>query len=111
MSRSSSCVIREQSVAEYLLATLQRRLGGFLEVKPVDAGMHLIGWLPPELDDAAVASGLASQQIYTYALSDYCMRRYLPPGLLIGFAGTPEEQAEDKVAALVQALRNLGHRV
>jgi GntR family transcriptional regulator/MocR family aminotransferase len=39
------------------------------------------------------------------------MQRYLPPGLLIGFAGTPEEQADDKVAALVQALRNLGHRL
>lgn len=94
-----------------LLEQLQSRLGGFLEVQPVDAGMHLIGWLAPELDDAAIASGLASQQIYTYALSDYCMRRYLRPGLLIGFAGTPEEQAGAKVAGLAQALIGLGQRL
>ncbi|WP_372874852.1 PLP-dependent aminotransferase family protein [Pseudomonas sp.] len=100
-----------QARQDCLLEKLQQRLGGFIEVKPVDAGMHVIGWLAPELDDAAVASGLASQQIYTYALSDYCIQRYLPPGLLIGFAGTPEDQAEDKVAALAQALRAMGHRV
>ncbi|WP_449429912.1 MocR-like pyridoxine biosynthesis transcription factor PdxR [Pseudomonas putida] len=92
-----------------LLNALQQRLGGFMQIKPVSAGMHLIGWLAPELDDQAIANGLAQQQIHTYALSDYCINRYLPPGLLIGFAGTPVEQAEEKVEALAQALLKMGH--
>ena len=75
----------------------------------MNAGMHFIGWLAPELDDATIAKELASHQIYTYALSDYCVQRYLPPGLLIGFAGTPVEQAEEKVEALAQALLKMGH--
>lgn len=92
-----------------LLTALQQRLGNFMQLKPVNAGMHFIGWLAPELDDATIAKELASHQIYTYALSDYCVQRYLPPGLLIGFAGTPVEQAEEKVEALAQALLKMGH--
>ncbi|MCY1513205.1 HTH-type transcriptional regulatory protein GabR [compost metagenome] len=98
-----------QGRQESLVEQLRRQLDGFLQVAPVDAGLHLMGWLDERLDDAAVAQGLARQQIYTYGLSDYCIKRYLPPGLLIGFAGTPEEQAGEKVAALARALEKLGH--
>jgi GntR family transcriptional regulator/MocR family aminotransferase len=98
-----------QARQDGLLNALQERLGSFMELKPVNAGMHLIGWLAPELDDDAIAKELAQHQIHTYALSDYCMKRYLPPGLLIGFAGTPVEQAKEKVEALAQALLKMGH--
>ncbi|MFZ6047676.1 PLP-dependent aminotransferase family protein [Pseudomonas sp. CR3202] len=100
-----------QARQERLVEQLRGQLGGFLEVAPVAAGLHLIGWLGEKVDDDAVAQGLARQQIYTYALGDYCLRRYLPPGLLIGFAGTPEEQAGEKVEALARALERLGHRL
>ncbi|MNZ35948.1 HTH-type transcriptional regulatory protein GabR [compost metagenome] len=91
-----------------LLEALQRRLGGFLELAEADAGMHLIGWLPAELDDQAIAQGLVRHRIHTYALGDYCLQRYLRPGLLIGFSATPEAQAAEKVEALAQALQQLG---
>lgn len=94
-----------------LLDKLQQRLGRFMTLSPVDAGMHFIGWLAPELDDRAIAKELAAQHIHTYALSDYCLHRYLPPGLLIGFAGTAEAQAEEKVEALAQALLRMGYRL
>ncbi|MCE6983632.1 PLP-dependent aminotransferase family protein, partial [Pseudomonas frederiksbergensis] len=38
-----------QARQQCLLEVLQRRLGGFLQVAPVEAGMHLIAWLPPQL--------------------------------------------------------------
>lgn len=100
-----------QARQQCLLEVLQRRLGGFLQVAPVEAGMHLIAWLPPQLDDQALARQLAGHGVHTYALSDYCLTRYLPPALLLGFAGTPQDQAEAKVEALVQALRAIGHQV
>ncbi|MNF02555.1 hypothetical protein D3C80_2017160 [compost metagenome] len=93
------------------MEALKRHLGGFLEVAPVEAGLHLIGWLDQAVDDDALARGLAEHQVYTYALRDYCIRRYLPPGLLLGFAATPEAQAEQRVRELVTALRTLGYRV
>lgn len=94
-----------------LVEKLQQRLGGFFEISPVEAGMHLIAWLPRELDDQAIAKELAQHSIHTYALSDYCLQHYLPPALLIGFAGTPQDKAEERVEALAQALHSMGHNV
>jgi GntR family transcriptional regulator/MocR family aminotransferase len=71
--------------------------------------MHLIAWLPPELNDTDIARQLAQFNIHTYALSDYRITHPLPPALLIGFAGTPENQAQERVAALAQALRTLNY--
>jgi len=71
--------------------------------------MHLIAWLPPELSDTEIARQLAQHNIHTYALSDYRIKHALPPALLIGFAGTPEKLAHERVEALAQALRTLGY--
>ena len=96
---------RQQALVEQL----QQRLNGFFKVTAVDAGMHLIAWLPAHLDDAAIARELAQHNIHTYALSDYCLEHVLPPALLIGFASTPEDQARERVEALAQALSNMGY--
>lgn len=97
-----------QARQQCLLEVLEQRLGDYLRVTAVEAGMHLIAWLPEHADDQEVARQLAQHGVHTYALSDYCLERYLPPALLIGFAGTPQEQAQAKVEALVQALRAMG---
>lgn len=94
-----------------LLEQLQRRLGGFLRVAEAQVGLHMMAWLPEAVDDEALAQGLGQHDVFTYALSDYCMTRYLPPGLLLGFAATPEHQAADKAIGLVRALKALGHAV
>lgn len=91
-----------------LLEALQRHLGGFLSANPVESGLHLMGWLPDDQDDDQLARQLGKHQVYTYALRDYCVRHRLPPGLLLGFAATPEQQAERRVQELAQALTSLG---
>ncbi|OWJ92557.1 transcriptional regulator [Pseudomonas sp. A46] len=91
-----------------LLEALQRHLGGFLSANPVESGLHLMGWLPDDQDDDQLARQLGEHQVYTYALRDYCVRHRLPPGLLLGFAATPEQQAERRVQELAQALTSLG---
>jgi GntR family transcriptional regulator/MocR family aminotransferase len=98
-----------QARQQALVEQLQQRLGGFFKITPVEAGMHLIAWLPPQLDDDAIAKELARHNIHTYALSDYCIEHVLPPALLIGFAGTPEDQAKARVEALAQALSKMGY--
>lgn len=96
---------RQQAVIEQL----EQQIGSFFRITPTDAGMHLIAWLPPELSDTDIARELARHNIHTYALSDYRIRHDLPPALLIGFAGTPEKQARERVEELARALRTLGH--
>ncbi|NUT78976.1 PLP-dependent aminotransferase family protein [Pseudomonas sp. C1C7] len=98
-----------QARQQALVEQLEKRIGRFFRITPVEAGMHLIAWLPAGLDDAAIARDLAGHNIHTYALSDYCIGRTLPPALLIGFAGTPEQQAAERVEALARALREMGH--
>ncbi|MDF9907100.1 UNVERIFIED_ORG: DNA-binding transcriptional MocR family regulator [Pseudomonas reinekei] len=71
--------------------------------------MHLIAWLPAHLDDDALARALDQHGIHTYPLSDYCLEHVLPPALLIGFASTPEDQAQARVEALAQALDKMGY--
>ncbi|MNF91909.1 HTH-type transcriptional regulatory protein GabR [compost metagenome] len=96
---------RQQALVEHL----QQRLGSFLRITPVEAGMHLIAWLPAETDDDAIAKELARHNIHTYALSDYCLQHRLPPALLIGFAGTPVDKAQERVEALARALISMGY--
>lgn len=98
-----------QARQQALVEQLQQQLGGFFNITAVDAGMHLIAWLPPTLDDDAIARELARHNIHTYALSDYCLEHVLPPALLIGFAGTPEDQAKERVEALARALSKMGY--
>lgn len=92
-----------------LIAQLDKHIGDFFRITPVDAGMHLIAWLPVELSDTDIARQLAQHGIHTYPLSDYSIAHALPPALLIGFAGTPESQAPERVEALAGALRALGY--
>ena len=94
-----------------LLEALHSELGGFLSVAPVEAGLHMIGWLPAEVDDDALARGLVEHQVYTYALRDYCLQRYLAPGLLLGFAATPQTQARQRAQELAEGMRRLGLKV
>lgn len=98
-----------QARQQALVEQLHRQLGDFFSLTPVDAGMHLIAWLPADVEDDRVARDLARHNIHTYALSDYCLVHRLPPALLIGFAGTPEKLAQVRVEALARALRELGY--
>ena len=91
-----------------LVVELKRQLGHCLSVSPVDAGMHVIGWLPEHVDDQRVASALAEHGVFTYALGDYSLEHTCRPGLLIGFASTAEEHMPQAVARLAGALQRIG---
>lgn len=96
---------------EALLTQLRQQLHPFISAQPVDAGMHVIGWLPSGVDDQELASQLADRCIYTYALSDYCLEQQQKPALLIGFAATEESHMPQAVAHMARALRHIGHDV
>lgn len=94
---------------EALLAQLSLQLHPFLTAGAVDAGMHVIGWLPGHIDDQKLASQLADRGIYTYALGDYYLQRGHRPALLIGFAATEENHMPQAVSHMARALRHIGH--
>src|ERR1051325_1924079 len=56
-----------------LVAAAARELEGLLELEPSEAGMHLIGWLPPGIDDeraykAALEAGVEVTPLSAYAI-------------------------------------------
>ena len=86
-----------------LLQAISQQLDQRIDAGPVDAGLHVIGWLRDEADDIAVARGLAAGGVYTYPLGEYRLTRQLPPALLIGFAGTAEEHMPYAVGRMAAA--------
>jgi GntR family transcriptional regulator/MocR family aminotransferase len=92
---------------DLLVQELRTHLSDLLEVYLPEAGMHLVGWLPPGIDDRraallAAASGLNLTPISRYSLEP------LPRGaLLFGYASTGEEEIRLGVKKLVEALKGL----
>jgi GntR family transcriptional regulator / MocR family aminotransferase len=68
----------------------QRALNGSVRVDDSDGGLHLVGWLPENLDDRAVADTAARHGIHLWPLSLHCLDVDLPPALLLGYAGVKE---------------------
>lgn len=82
-------------------------LDGLLEIEPAEAGMQLMGWLPPGIDDRVVADQLRAQGVVVAPLSVHYISH--PPerlGLVLGYSGFTERQmtaAIRKVADVLQA--------
>ena len=86
-----------------LIQALQERLGDFLEVTPVEAGIHVIAWLPEGQDDQAASRRARSKGIDALPVSSFSIEP-IRPGLLIGFACVESEQIEPGVRRLAEAL-------
>jgi GntR family transcriptional regulator/MocR family aminotransferase len=86
---------------------LHAHLGGLLEIHAPEAGMHMVGWLPPGVDDR-LASELASQAgIRATPISSFGLEPLPRGGLLFGYAGTDEEAIVQGVSRLAAALGHL----
>jgi len=69
--------------------------------------MHLIGWLPQDLDDRLVSQLVAQQGIDVQALSAYSEQKPERPGLLFGYAGVNDQEIREgikRVARVVEAM-------
>lgn len=90
-----------------LLAALENRLGGLLTVEPQDFGMHLVATFTGRLDgadDGLIAKGCAEAGIDVAPLSGFYRGGIKRHGLLIGYAGWPEDELEAAVGRLAEVL-------
>ena len=88
-----------------LINALQRELPK-LRIQPTDQGMHIIVWLPDELNDVAVATAANKAGIALRALSPMCSSSMRLSGLMLGFGGFTGEQLLGAVQRLRQVLEN-----
>jgi GntR family transcriptional regulator/MocR family aminotransferase len=100
--RTRRAYARRQAV---LLAALAETAGGVLRAEAEPAGMHLIATiLKPRLSDREAAGRSEAKGITARALSGFYSGNPTRQGLVLGYAGFPEDAIEAGVATLARAL-------
>ncbi len=83
---------------------LTRRLSGLLEVQPYTAGMHLVAWLPPEMESQPVMQALRDAGLSAMPLAATSLRPLRRDALLLGYAAPDEEKMAEGVRILASIL-------
>jgi GntR family transcriptional regulator/MocR family aminotransferase len=90
-----------------LLDQVQRELGDWLAMAASETGMHLIGWLPPDSNDQAIAQHALAHGVFAPAISAYMLAGSPPldhSGLLLGYAAVDEPAIRQGVQQLAHVL-------
>lgn len=90
-----------------LLAAVASEPGELLAVHAPEAGMHLVGWLPPGVDDVVVAQQAAKYGVEVIPVSVFCQESVPRGGLVLGYAAVNEQEIRDGVHRLAQAIRSV----
>jgi GntR family transcriptional regulator / MocR family aminotransferase len=89
-----------------LLRVLAHRLPDF-EPTGIAAGQHLVTWLPPDLDEAAVVEAAAPRGVGVYGVAPYRIDSQGPGGLIFGYATLDERLIEEGVEILAEVVGEL----
>jgi len=99
---------RYKARQEVLLDAARRHLRGRLEVGADPGGMHLVGYLHPDLavrmDDQEASRRAAALGIAAPALSSHWIGRAKRQGLMLGYTALPERQMDSVIGRLAKAL-------
>ncbi|WP_370152891.1 PLP-dependent aminotransferase family protein [Ferrovibrio sp.] len=87
-----------------LLDALGREDGGLLRLRPSEAGLHVVADFADRRDDRAAAAAAQAAGLGVMPLSRYALATP-SSGLLVGFAGDPEERIAGAVQRLLAVLR------
>jgi GntR family transcriptional regulator/MocR family aminotransferase len=90
---------------EVLLRALAERLAGQVEPGGAGAGLHLVGWLRPGLDEHAVAAAASGRGVGVYPVERLRQGGTGRPGLLLGYAALDGAQIREGVRRLAEAIR------
>lgn len=89
-----------------LLTALARRLPR-LEPDGISAGLHLITWLPPHLDEATVVDAAARAGVGIDGITPYRISHPGPGGLIFGYATVNEQAITEGVDILARVIGEL----
>jgi GntR family transcriptional regulator / MocR family aminotransferase len=89
---------------EILVAAARRELDGLIEVAPAEAGMHLIGWLPKNVNDKTASARARHYDVDAAPLSTFSANKLPRGGLVLGYTGVNSKQIKEGVKRLAKAL-------
>ncbi len=95
-----------RSRRDALLKALARHLP---ELKPtgIAAGLHLVVWLPPDLDETTVIAAAAQEGVAVAGVTPHRLSPAPRGGLIFGYSDLNEQAIADGVARLAQAISSL----
>ena len=73
----------------------------------MSAGLHLVTWLPPELDEASVVDAAARAGVGVDGVGPYRISNPGPGGLIFGYATASEQAITEGVDILASVLDRL----
>ena len=85
---------------KFFLDTVRTALGGRLNIEADEAGMHLVGYLPDDTDDAALSKRAAAAGVVAFPLSAFYRETPKRRGLLFGYAGVTEVETRRAIERL-----------
>ncbi len=94
---------RYRSRRDALLAALARHLPE-LEPAGVAAGLHLVAWLPSDLDEAMVVEAAANERVAVAPVSPYRLSPSSRGGLIFGYSNLDERAIAEGVRRLARAV-------
>ncbi|MFM0740948.1 PLP-dependent aminotransferase family protein [Paraburkholderia xenovorans] len=93
--------------AQALKYSLDKHLGGLLELPAITTGLDTPAFLPLKTDDTLAARQAAAAGVETRPLSYYGFERPVPPGLVLGFAAVDVDAIGQGAVRLARALERI----
>ena len=93
-----------KSRQEFLINEIENELEGILKINPSPAGMQIIGWLPKSLKDKEVVEAAKKYNLIVNALSDYSIKFFKDPGLILGYTAFNEKEIKNGIKKLKSTL-------
>lgn len=92
---------------QILVEEAEKHLEGLLKLQKSDAGMHLVGWLPDEINAETIAAKAAARDLKVSPITDYIFsKKKAPNGLILGYTSFDEKQIKAGVKKLARILKN-----
>ncbi|TDD95415.1 PLP-dependent aminotransferase family protein [Jiangella asiatica] len=89
-----------------LLAALAERLPS-LEPAGISAGLHLVAWLPPNIDEAGLVAAAERRGVLVHGVAPYRLSATGPGGIIFGYSALREHAVADGVDLLAEAIDDL----
>jgi GntR family transcriptional regulator/MocR family aminotransferase len=90
---------------KHLIAAFNEHLTPYMTLGIADAGMHIVGWLPPHIPDQEIARACEKAGVEVIAASTMCQGTPKRNGLVLGYAGATKDDASAGVLKLKAILQ------
>lgn len=97
-----------QARRDALLGALRAQLGDTVVAGGDGAGLHLVAWLPADIDAVALSAEAVTMGVAAPSLDPYYLGTARRPGLMLGFAALDEARIAEGVRLLGRAARRIG---